>query len=125
MKDDTGGSVNNGKGQAPGRESNGRFAKGNNVSLGGVRKTAAPKLLKDAILRRMSSEKLDKIIDKLVTMAVGGDKDAARLLFEHCYGKPLQRTELTGAEGAAVTFEAAVTALQEAEQQLKGKEASE
>ena len=95
----------NGKARAYKRDENGRFANGSSGGPGRESPTAPPKLLKDAIQKRLTGIKLDQIIDKLIVMAETGDKDAIRLLFEHCYGKPIQRTEIDANLSGGITVQ--------------------
>jgi hypothetical protein len=70
-----------------GREPNGRFAKGNHASHGNpfARQVAE---LRRLVLKKMSPENLEKLIDKLYEDALQGDKAAARLLLQYSLGQP-------------------------------------
>lgn len=51
---------------------------------------------------------------KLIELALKGDLAAIKLLMSYLDGNPIQRTELTGADGAPVQFETLVGLVKEA-----------
>jgi hypothetical protein len=71
-----------------GRESNGRFAKGNAGGPGNpyARQVAALRL---RALDRVSGDDIDEIIGKMVELAKAGDVAAARLVLHYTLGKPV------------------------------------
>jgi len=70
-----------------GRDSSGRFSKGNKGGLGNpfARKTAA---LRQAMLDTVTAEDLQAIVRQLIQQAREGDVSAARLVFSYTIGKP-------------------------------------
>src|SRR5262245_13656509 len=72
-----------------GRDSSGRFTKGN---LGGpgnpyARQVAA---LRQRMLERVTMEELDGIITTLLLMAQNGNLGAIKLIFQYTLGKPME-----------------------------------
>jgi hypothetical protein len=70
-----------------------------------------PKLrdIKDVLKDLLSQEKNDsQLIDGLMTVVVNkalkGDLKAVEMLLSYTYGKPTQKTEITGAEGEKIDF---------------------
>jgi hypothetical protein len=72
-----------------GRDSQGRFTKGNPGGPGNphARQVAA---LRQRLLQRVTTEELDAIIDTLLALARQGDVAAAKLIFQYTLGKPLE-----------------------------------
>ena len=70
-----------------GRDSNGRFAKGNAGGPGNpyTREVAA---LKKMMLQRMDAGKLAALVDQMYLAAMNGNVPAARLIFSYTLGKP-------------------------------------
>lgn len=83
------------------------FAKGNKVAKGGTRKGAGRK--PDAIRDELTSildeacprEARTTLFRGLVARAQAGDSKAAALVLAYIYGKPVERKEVTGADGGA------------------------
>ncbi len=77
-----------------GRDTQGRFAKGN---AGGPGNPHAQRVarLRSALLGAVTPEDLNKIVDKLVKMAKGGNVVAAKEVLDRCLGKPRAEVELT------------------------------
>jgi hypothetical protein len=92
-----------------GRESNGRFAKGNAGGPGNpfARSTAA---LRATLQRKVTDRDIEEIADRLIADAKNGDKAATKLLFQYVIGKPQPATnpdtldvdELRGLQAEAV-----------------------
>ena len=72
-----------------GRDSQGRFTKGNRGGPGNphARRHAA---LRQRLLARLTAQELDAILGALVRLARGGDVDAAGLLLRYALGKPTE-----------------------------------
>ena len=90
------------------RDSNGRFVKGNQAAKGngGGR---PPKRREERYLEITMSACTFKdwreIVKKAVTQAKDGDSSARKWLSDYLLGPPVQRTELTGADGGAVALQ--------------------
>jgi hypothetical protein len=92
-----------------GRESNGRFAKGNRGGPGNpfARSTAA---LRATLQRKVTDRDIEEIADRLLADAKAGDNTATKLLFQYVIGKPqpaadpdkLDVDEFRGLQEAAV-----------------------
>jgi hypothetical protein len=92
-----------------GRESNGRFAKGNPGGPGNpfARQTAA---LRATLQRKVTERDIEEIADRLIADAKAGDNAATKLLFQYVIGKPqpavnpdaLDVDEFRGLQAAAV-----------------------
>jgi len=76
-----------------GRDTGGRFTKGNKGSPGNpyARKTAA---LRQALLDTVTAEDLQAIVRQLIQQAKEGDVSAARLVFSYTIGKPDKAVDL-------------------------------
>ena len=76
-------------GSIGGRDTGGRFAKGNS---GGPGNPHARKVgqLRSAMLRAVSSKDMQAIVKKLVDEAKGGDVRAAKEVIDRCIGKPTE-----------------------------------
>ncbi len=70
-----------------GRDHRGRFMRGNPGGPGNpfARRVAA---LRVALLRPVGEEQMAALADRLLTMALGGDLVAAKLVLSYCVGKP-------------------------------------
>jgi len=83
----------------------GKFLPGNQLAPGGARpgsgrKPNAARELMDKVLGQVVTEAEQiKIIKTLMTAAQGGDVKAATLLLGYCWGKPVERAEVTGQDG--------------------------
>ena len=87
------------------RDSNGRFVKGNTAGKGGnggrPKRSVEEKYIK-ALSRRVTMKDWNKIIDVAFQFAKAGDARARQWLSDYLMGKPIQRTEITGADGGPV-----------------------
>ena len=77
------------------RDEKGRFGKGNGGGPGRPRK-AAEQEIKTALRNALSDE---KVIGKLADKVMLGEDWAITLWMAYLYGKPVQREEITGADG--------------------------
>lgn len=77
------------KTSANGRQSNGRFAKGNKFGPGNPfsRKVAG---LRSALLRKIDEEHIERVADKLLAMALEGDLAAIKLVLLYAVGRPAE-----------------------------------
>lgn len=82
------------------RDTRGRFIKGVSGNPGGRRKG-----IQDLIDSAVTEDDLKTILVRLVGMAKHGNIKAAEFLFDRLYGKPMQKTELTGKDGGAIPIE--------------------
>ena len=65
--------------------------------------------LKEIAASALSEEKggitaAEKILQAHIKQAQAGDVASANFVFGYAYGKPTQRTEVTGADGGAISF---------------------
>lgn len=75
------------------------FQKGQSGNPGGKPGPARQEL--NALLDKVfTPSKRKKVLEKLISDAETGDHDARMLLLAYTYGRPTERRELTGAEGA-------------------------
>lgn len=63
-----------------------------------------PKVTEDWIKRKFGPD-LDFVYGKLLESINNNDTQAMKLFLEYCIGKPVQRQELTGANGSALKIE--------------------
>lgn len=75
------------------------FQKGQSGNPGG-RPSEARQELQALLDKRFTPSKRAKVLDKLIEDAIAGQHDARVLLLAYTYGKPIERQELTGADGA-------------------------
>ena len=86
-----------------GRDSKGKFAKGNSLSKGNLGNTNEPaKKLKQALIDAISEKDIEDIAKKLVTKAKTGDIPAIKELFDRLWGRSSQSVEVFGAEGGPI-----------------------
>ena len=81
------------------------FIKGQSGNPGGKPSEVRQEL--NALLDRVfTTAKRKKVIEKLIEDAEGGSHEARVLLLAYTYGKPVERREITGADGVpiGVTF---------------------
>jgi len=91
------------------RDKKGRFVKGNQAARGNNGGRPRRAKLQDVIDEVMTDDDLKEIIRKHMDKAKAGDKDAAKLVLEHRYGRPVQETELVGdQERPVVIFKSTV-----------------
>src|SRR5436305_374880 len=84
-----------------GRDDKGRFVSGNPGGPGRPRRQVEQEY-HDVMINAVSPEDWHSIIQTAVVQALDGSHEARRFLADYILGKPLQRTELTGAEGGPV-----------------------
>ena len=84
-------SANGGNG---GRDTQGRFAKGNAGGPGNPHAQQVARL-RSALLEGVTPKDLNKIVAKLVKMAKGGNVVAAKEVLDRCLGKSRAEVELT------------------------------
>jgi hypothetical protein len=78
-----------------GRDNKGRFAKGNQLSIGNKgNQTTKAKLLKQCFLDTVTIDDMKAIATKIVNMAKRGDVSAAKEVFDRCFGKAIQAHEV-------------------------------
>lgn len=75
----------------------GKFVRGNRANPGGRPKAA---ISLEALTSCVSEDELRLMVRKLVELSLAGDLKAMEMLLDRIYGKPQQRTELTGMDGA-------------------------
>lgn len=80
-------------GATNGRDSNGRFASGNGFARGNPHASAVAQM-RSAFLRAATPERMERLANKLMQMAEGGDLDAARLLLDRVFGRPVQPIDM-------------------------------
>ncbi len=87
------------------RHSNGQFANGHTpYKNGGRKRRATEERYLDIILEECAPEDARKIVRVAISLAKSGDKAAREWLFNYILGKPVERHEVTGAEGNALVF---------------------
>jgi hypothetical protein len=90
------------KPEVEGRDRFGYFAPGNRIGRdGGNPNSRRMAELKRALIACGTQEDIQKLYSTLLTAALEGDVQAAKLLLDHLVGRPSQSIELTGAEGAS------------------------
>jgi hypothetical protein len=72
-----------------GRDSNGRFTKGNRGGPGNPHASHVHKL-RGVLLEAVSETDIKKVVQILIGKAMDGDMAAIRILFERALGKPLE-----------------------------------
>ncbi len=85
-----------------GREKNGQFKKGEYRGGPGRPKKEREIEYYRILQFRCTTEKWQKIIDKALEQAERGDAVARKWLADYLIGPPVERKELTGAEGSAL-----------------------
>ena len=78
------------------RDDKGKFVKGHGPVGGGRKPRAAEQEIKTALRNALSDE---KVIGKLADKVMLGEDWAITLWMAYLYGKPVQREEITGADG--------------------------
>lgn len=71
-----------------GRDHKGRFGPGNKFGRGNPLNRKVAKL-RSALLRRVSTDDIREVVDKLLELAKGGDLAAIRELLDRTLGKPV------------------------------------
>ncbi len=75
------------------------FVKGQSGNPAGRRPKAARQELEALLDKTWPTEKREQALINLAAMAASGDLDAMKLLLAYTYGKPIDRKEITGADG--------------------------
>jgi hypothetical protein len=83
------------------RDKNGRFVKGHSGGPGRPKRSTEEKYLA-ALSRRVTLKEWIKIVDVAIARAKMGDGQARQWLSDYLMGKPVQRNEITGAEGGPI-----------------------
>ncbi len=83
------------------RDKNGRFIKGNSGGPGRPRKDREVEYYR-ILSTRCTVDDWHAIIDRAIRDAKSGDAVARRWLADYLIGPPVERKELTGAEGSAL-----------------------
>ena len=87
---------------AEGRDENGRFVKGHNgISPGRPKRSTEEKYL-TALSRHVTLKDWATIVNTAVARAKAGDSTARQWLSDYLMGKPVQRQEISGVDGAAI-----------------------
>lgn len=86
------------------RDARGRFVNGNSGGPGRPQKDRETRYY-EIMMSTCSYADWEVIIRKAVTQAKRGDKDARKWLADRLMGTPVQRQELTGADGQVLTVE--------------------
>lgn len=92
------------------REIDGRFGKGNGVAKGHKGAGGRPARPKEEqyltlMLKGCPPEDWEKIVSSAVTFAKAGDSQARQWLSNYILGKPVERHEITGADGERLKIE--------------------
>lgn len=85
------------------RDQNGRFVKGHGGGPGRPKRSTEEKYLK-ALSKIVTSKDWEKVIMTALSRAKAGDGNARQWLSDYLIGKPLQRTEITGADGGPIGY---------------------
>lgn len=91
------------------REPDGRFTKGVSGNPKGRPRKEREERFMDIAVSAVTTEDWKAIVKKAVMQARRGDCTARKWLGDYLMGTPVQRTEVTGADGGAQKFEAQVT----------------
>lgn len=83
------------------RDETGKFAKGNEGGPGRPKKEREQRFY-EITLSTVTFEDWKAIVEKAVTDAKRGDATARKWLSDYLMGQPVQRTELTGADGGEI-----------------------
>lgn len=83
------------------RDENGRFIKGHSGGPGRPKKEREERF-KEITLSSVTYADWKEIVEKAVVQAKRGDNQARKFLADYLMGPPIQRTELTGADGGAI-----------------------
>jgi len=86
---------------AEGRDENGRFVKGHNGGPGRPKRSTEEKYL-TALSRHVTLKDWATIVNTAVARAKAGDSTARQWLSDYLMGKPVQRQEISGVDGAAI-----------------------
>lgn len=82
-------------GSNTGRDSKGKFGKGNSLGKGNKGNTnEKAKALKKVLLDTITKNDIKKIGKKLVTKAIAGDVQATKELFDRLWGRAIQEVDL-------------------------------
>ena len=99
-----GNSAENGEGNGSGRDKLGRFASGNQLGKvgGGRPRRATEEIYLHGLISLVSKERWQAIVDKAIAQAERGDDRARRWISDYLIGRPVERVEMTGAEGEPI-----------------------
>lgn len=86
------------------RDEQGRLKKGSVLNPNGRPPTKARERFEAALAAALNGKNLDVILQRLVDDAKKGRPWAVTLVLAYYAGKPVERAELTGAEGRPVTL---------------------
>jgi hypothetical protein len=81
-----------------GRDDKGRWIKGHAKTGGRSTRVEEDKFYK-VWNKKFPTKRIGVILEKLGVMAERGDLGAIKLILEYLYGKPIDRQEITGADG--------------------------
>jgi hypothetical protein len=65
-------------------------------------------VIADLLKQQNNQQLVDGLMTVVVNKALKGDLKAVDMLLSYCYGKPTQRTEITGADGEKIDFKVEV-----------------
>lgn len=92
----------------PDRDENGRFRKGYKGGPGRPRREVEEEY-KEAFLRVVSVRDVEEIITRAMRDAKKGDNVARKFLFDYLVGPPIERKEITGADGEPIKIKGYVS----------------
>ena len=87
----------------PERDETGKFKKGNSGGPGRPTKEREERYY-DILITTVTYDRWKKIVLKAADQAERGDQAARKWLADYLIGAPVQRTELTGKDGGAITW---------------------
>jgi hypothetical protein len=87
------------------RDAKGRFVKGQSGNPAGRGKAATAKEYMEVIAGCVSAADVREIVERAKRDAKRGNDRARRWLFDYLIGKPVERVEMSGADGAAIRVE--------------------
>jgi len=88
----------------PERDENGKFIKGNGGGPGRPNKQREGRYY-DVLITTVTFERWKKIVLKAAEQAERGDQAARKWLADYLIGAPVQRTEVSGKDGGAITVQ--------------------
>jgi len=84
------------------RKDNGQFAKGHSGNPNGRPKRSTEEKYLTALSRHVTLKDWATIVNTAVARAKAGDSTARQWLSDYLMGKPVQRQEISGVDGAAI-----------------------
>ena len=87
------------------REDNGQWKKGQSGNPNGRPKKKREERYYEILVSTCTYKDWKAIIEKAIVQAKDGDPVARKWLSDNLVGPPVQRTELTGADGGAIVLE--------------------